>query len=50
MNKKHESLESYLDLLEREATNELQEFVELHPSYYTTDHLLDWRRQWLSEM
>ena len=50
MNNKHESLESYLERLEQEATNELQEFVELHPSYYSTDHLLDLRRQWLSEM
>ena len=50
VNKKHESLDNYLERLELEATNELQEFVELHPSYYTTDHLLDLRRQWLSEM
>jgi len=50
VNKKHESIDNYLERLEREATNELQEFVALHPSYYTTDHLLDLRRQWLSEM
>ena len=50
MNKKHESLDNYLERLEREASNELHEFVVLHPSYYTTDHLLDLRRQWLNEM
>ena len=50
MDKQQESLDNFLARLEREATNELQEFVALHPSYYTTDHLLDLRRQWLSEM
>lgn len=50
MNKKHESLDTYLERLELEAANELQEFVELSPSYYSTDHLLDLRRQWLGEM
>lgn len=50
MKKKHESLDSYLERLEFEAMNELQEFVQLAPSYYTTDHLLDLRRQWLGEI
>lgn len=50
MNKKHESIEKYLERLEHEATNELQELVKLDPSYYSTDHLLDLRRQWLGEM
>ena len=50
MNKKHESLEKCLERLENEAANELQEFVVLDPSYYSTDHLLDLRRQWLGEM
>ncbi|MEM6318861.1 MAG: hypothetical protein AAF960_14410 [Bacteroidota bacterium] len=50
MNKKHESIDHLLDRLEKEATNELQEFVELDPSYYSTEHLLDLRRQWLSEV
>lgn len=50
MKKKHESLDAYLERLEQEANNELQEFVELEPSYYSTDHLLDLRRQWLGEM
>lgn len=50
MNKKHESLDKYLERLELEAANELQEFVALDPAYYSTDHLLDLRRQWLGEM
>ena len=50
MNKKHETLDKYLERLEHEAANELQEFVELEPSFYSTDHLLDLRRQWLGEM
>jgi len=50
VNKKQESLDTYLERLELEAANELQEFVELSPSYYSTDHLLDLRRQWLGEM
>ncbi|MEM1121065.1 MAG: hypothetical protein AAGJ18_11505 [Bacteroidota bacterium] len=50
MNKKHESIDKYLERLERESTNELQELVRLDPSYYSTDHLLDLRRQWLGEM
>lgn len=50
MKNKHESLDNYLERLEKEATNELQEFVELEPSYYSTDHLLELRRQWLGEI
>lgn len=50
MNNKRESLDRYLERLEREATDELQEFAYLDPTYYSTDHLLDLRRQWLNEM
>ena len=50
MKNKHEPLDKYLERLENEAANELQEFVELEPSYYSTDHLLELRRQWLGEI
>ena len=50
MKNKHETLDDYLTRLELEAANELQEFVGLDPSYYSTDHLLDLRRQWLGEI
>ena len=50
VNKKQESLNDYLERLEREADNELQEFVALAPAYYSTEHLLDLRRIWLGEM
>ncbi len=50
MENKHESLDHYLKKLEKEATNELQEFLDLSPSYYSTDHLLELRQRWLKEM
>ena len=50
MKNKHKSLDDYLKKLEKEAANELQEFLDLSPSYYSTEHLLELRRKWLGEM